>query len=530
MATPKKISNRELFRIAKKSCRELRLYLQGELELSELHVVVRRGFIKEASNRSLYFFAKEVLGFDKLTPQTHRRWADDLQRDFLQKDYFGRLKPRGTFKTTLYGQAFMLWVWATFDPRIRFFYTSANDGLLEDVSAHLDHFIGFGSESLYAFVFGIRRDRSARKNTNEVVNIVGRDPSKKGASLMMRPLGASTNGVHPHIIICDDPCDVIDRESQAVREKKKRAIDSLHPLLVPFEHTRPSGETVTIRKMMLVATRWHLQDVIGHLMTKENWDFEVEGVYDEDGNPRYPELLPEEKIRAIQEDISEVFFACQYLNDPLPEGVQIFSKSKLFFVRRDQFDVTQGTNYCFFDASQGKQASDYPAVIWVNLLNGRKVLFHAVDKKIGLYALVKLIAKTNMELGVRVMVFETNGAMDLEEKLFREHQEIGYSLYLEPIHETRNKYERINAMQPDLYNGTFFFREDYEDYYPELMNQVLFYPAWQHDDFPDVIEKANAYFNTGMPGSFAKSSGGSAGGGGSLAGSLSGNTTRSQSW
>lgn len=498
----------DILTVGKKAALELRTYLIGELKLSPAQVEARKQVIRTASRQSLYFFAKIVLGFDKMTRSTHGRWADDLQARWLDTDYFGRLKPRGTFKTTLYGEAFILWVWATVSPKIRFVYTSANESLLDEVSAHLDHFISEKSDSLYAFVFGIRRDAGAQKNTQYQFNVTGRDAGAKGFSLTFRTAGGSTNGLHPHIIIVDDPCDNSDRESNAVRESKKRWFDSLIPLLVEYDLKVYSGgkltRTVPIKKIMLVATRWHMDDVIAYVQGKPDWHFEVESAYNADGSAAYPELLPKEKLEALKRQISDVFFSCQYLNKPIPEGAQIFAKEKLHYVRKEQVDPKQGTTYCFFDPSQGKAGGDFPAVIWINVLNGRRALLRAVDKKTPLTPLLAVIAKTNKELNARVMIWETNGTMGLEDSLRRVHAEVEHNINLIAIHETRNKLERIYAMQPELYSGQILFLEEFEREYPELMNQVTFFPAWAHDDFPDTIEKAVTYFNRHAPGAFAK--------------------------
>ena len=60
-------------------------------------------------------------------------------------------------------------------------------------------------------------------------------------------------------------------------------------------------------------------------------------------------------------------------------------------------------------------------------------------------------------------------------------------------------------MQPELYRpGSFFFREDYKQAYPEMINQLVFFPAWGADDFPDLIEKAVSFCNLRLPESVPK--------------------------
>jgi predicted phage terminase large subunit-like protein len=160
-------------------------------------------------------------------------------------------------------------------------------------------------------------------------------------------------------------------------------------------------------------------------------------------------------------------------------------------------------NYCFFDPSKGKKGSDFPAPIWVNLINGRKYIFDAIDVKQDLDDLIKLIAKMNKEYKSKIMIFETNGCIGLEDSILRAHQDVGYHIAIEGIHETRNKHERIMSIQPDLYRpNNFYFRSDFKKYYPEMMNQIIFFPAWEHDDFPDIVEKAVTWLIKFSPGEF----------------------------
>jgi hypothetical protein len=164
--------------------------------------------------RSLFFFAKYVLGFDLLTEQTHEKWADDIQKDFFEKDKIMRLKPRGCYKTSLYGIAFILWLWCIISPELKIFYTSAGAALITETSAKISGYLE-DENSLFQLVFGLKRDPNAKHNTNDIFNIT--NGSKQGHSLIMRTAGGSTNGVHPNIVIIDDGMDENDRNSRAVK-------------------------------------------------------------------------------------------------------------------------------------------------------------------------------------------------------------------------------------------------------------------------------------------------------------------------
>jgi hypothetical protein len=204
-------------------------------DLTENQKRALEGIVAQKSINDFYFFAKHVLDFELLTDETHKKWAKNLEESiYNNKHLVMRLKPRGTYKTTLYGVAFILWLWACFSSHLRIFYTSSNDLLLAEVSDKIGQFVGtIKQDTLYSQIFGIVKDPMA-KNTSEVFNIKGR--SGKGFSLILRTSGGSTVGIHPNVILIDDPLNQKDRESAAERKAKKSCFDTLIPLLVPFYH------------------------------------------------------------------------------------------------------------------------------------------------------------------------------------------------------------------------------------------------------------------------------------------------------
>lgn len=470
---------------------------EGKTKLSDGEIEILKAIVVEYCSSDLYFFSKYVLDFDLLTRETHKRWADNLLGTIdASKKRVMRLKPRGTFKTTIYGVGFTLWLWACQSPQIRIFYTSSNALLLGEVSDKINQYVGDEkADTFFSFVFGIVKD-SVAKNTSDVFNIKGR--SGKGFSLILRTSGGSTVGIHPNVVIIDDPCDQKDRESEAVREQKKRWLDSVTPLLVPFVSPRSKFLFKTI---FYIGTVWHMQDLTYHIakMNKKlkgmmKWDIEIESIYNDKGGSSYPEFIDDEEIEAIRSSISEEFFACQYMNKALPVGLQIFNMDKLSFAREDQVDIKEGQILCIFDPSLGKAHSDYPAVWWLHKLGDNLTFIEALDKKIELSLIVNVIAAKNVELGCREMVYEDNGVMLVGQALEKAHKRVHWHMEINSVHHSSNKHERIVSIQPDLYSGYVRFMEDYEERYPEAMNQIIFYPAYGHDDFPDAAHMGIEYF------------------------------------
>jgi len=407
-----------------------------------------------------------------------------------------RLKPRGTYKTTLYGVALILWLWGCFTPELRIFYTSSNSLLLEEVSDKLNQFVGNDrSDTLYSEIFGITRD-SVAKNTSDVFNIKGR--SGKGFSLILRTSGGSTVGIHPNIILIDDPLGQKDRESQAERDSKESWFDTLNPLLVPYRYKK-GNLSVLFESIYYIGTRWHFKDLINHILEnnekkKLGWDIEIESIYTPDRHSAYPDLWTDEQVIAKKATMSDIFWNCQYENNPLPEGSMVFNLKKLHFIRPEQFDVNIGQNIAIFDPSLGKTHSDYPAVWWLNFNDNRITFFDAIDDKVEISRIVHMIAERNRRYNVGTLVYEDNGILLVDKALKEAHERIGWKIYLKSVHHSSNKDERIISMQPELYSGFVVFMSDYITRYPEAMNQITFYPAYGYDDFPDCAQIGVEYF------------------------------------
>ena len=137
--------------------------------LTETERATLSAIVVERCIDSFFFFARHVLDFDLLTEETHQRWADNIQSAIrMNHKKVMRLKPRGSYKSTLYGIAFILWVWGVYSTRIRIFYTSANSLLLNEVADKINQFVGTDKgDTLYSSIFGITKDSTA-KNTSDV--------------------------------------------------------------------------------------------------------------------------------------------------------------------------------------------------------------------------------------------------------------------------------------------------------------------------------------------------------------------------
>ncbi len=524
-ALKKAYGEEKFWELGVKCCKKLHDFLNDKIELSQEQMVYMKGVIFHNSMDSFYFFAKYVLGFDKLLPSVHKQWCDKIQKDMWKFKNIMRMFPRKLFKTTIFGEALPLWIWAMGGKDIRFQYRSATKTLLDEVASHVKTYIDPVVPTVYQFVFEVRLDLNPKvKNTDHIYNIDGKKATK-GYSIVFATAGSRVTGTHPHWITVDDPCDEEDRSSAIIRQRK---IDWF-PTLVPLIDTHLILEKDSpwygkfIEHKIYIGTHWHLDDLPSWIRSRnhelderDRFDIDVRGGLNEEGEAEFPEMLSKEKLERLRLEVgNDELWSCQYLNDPTYKTLRVFNEDKLHFSPIDAWMVHtktgwkyQGTIHCYFDPAKGKLEGDWPAVIWVNKIykeeGGETVpylmIIDAINEKIDIEDLVYVIAEKNKMYRCRSMKYEEYGVGLIGKGLRDAHKSVGWpSIDINNIKDirkaiggTKKKEIRIKSLPVYLYAGNVLFRLDRETAYPEMMRQILLYGAYKYDDYPDVVEMAVA--------------------------------------
>ncbi len=265
----------------------------------------------------LYRFARTILHYTRLQEDPHQAWCRELERHHRRSLW---LEPRGTFKSTIFTKAHPIWRLVT-NPNLRMLIVNAT---AENAQAFLREIVGhyLRNPSLLEFYeenFGISPlDPNAAKKEYTVLNTRTKnlsEPSIATAGALDKLVS-----VHHDLIIVDDLCNIDDRESAAIREKKKRWFQDLVSVVNPL------GELV------IVGTHWHFDDLYSFIIKELNpqlprghkFYIHRESCYTRSGKPRFSQILPADVLEALRIEKGQLLFACQYLNQPIPAEYQIF--------------------------------------------------------------------------------------------------------------------------------------------------------------------------------------------------------------
>lgn len=180
---------------------------------------------------------------------------------------------------------------------------------------------------------------------------------------------------------------------------------------------------------------------------------------------------------------------------------KVFDATRFTYFDPKTINIHEGRIVCVLDPAKGVSKGDFPAIWWVQKRDdGTAYLIDALDKKVPLEKALNEMARRNYRYHVREVVYETNGTLLLDKAITLAHEEVAKELGIQAprilikgYHHSSNKEARIINIEPFLYNGEVAFREDWKKVYPEAMQQVAFYGAWDHDDYPDALEFALWY-------------------------------------
>ena len=251
-----------------------------------------------AKEFDFFNFTKYILGYNKLS-DVHKEWCREADTVNNRKLF---LKPRGTYKSTIYTVAYPLWK-LVHNPNERILIANATsdnaEAFLREITTHLLR------NERFKEVFGKLIDSNTSKVSS--VTVKTRTSFNKEPSINTVGVLGSIVSAHYSTIICDDLCNDKDRESESIREKKKKWFQDVMSIL------DPDGEII------VVGTRWHFNDlykfIIEELNPKlkpeEQWDIHVESCYEEDEKtPKFPTILPVDVLDRLRIEKGPLEFSC----------------------------------------------------------------------------------------------------------------------------------------------------------------------------------------------------------------------------
>ncbi len=304
-------------------------------------------------------------------------------------------------------------------------------------------------------------------------------------------VGGTLTGRGGNIIIIDDPMKPEEAMSEAKREAVKQWYDG-----TLYSRLDNKAEDVII----LVMQRLHMDDLVGHVLEKENWvhlnmpaiaeadqDFEVGPgrLYErKEGEVLHPEREPKKVLDDIKETLGSYHFAAQYQQNPLPAGGNM--------VRWEWFQIygelpTREANdrivQSWDTASKAAELNDY-SVCTTWLVKGNDYyLIDVVRERLEYPNLKKRVLKEYVKYKPSPLLIEDTGSGT---SLIQELRRAG--LRLIPIKPEHDKITRMSAQSAKIEAGQVWLPEK-APWLDEFKTEILPFPNGRHDDQVDSMSQ-----------------------------------------
>lgn len=220
--------------------------------------------------------------------------------------------PPGCGKSTFLCM-FVAWCWAEY-PDCNFLYISYGQEL---AAKHTSFIKSVVSSRMYGYLFDVHLDPNSRAK-DSFKTTKGGSIKAFGSSGAITGQDAGLPGLDrmSGAVLLDDAHKPDEAHSDTIRESVIRNYDETI-------RQRPRGINVPI---ISVGQRVHEADLTDYLLSGKDvdeWHSTILLGLDAAGNALYPEMMPKEKLLALQEK-SPYVFASQYQQNPLPAGGGLF--------------------------------------------------------------------------------------------------------------------------------------------------------------------------------------------------------------
>lgn len=426
--------------------------------------------IRKKANSNLFFFSKDILGYDLIRKNPHQELCHFLEREKNPKKLI--LLPRGAFKSTVITVGYTMHSLMN-NPNDRILISSEtfaqSKTFLSAIKTHIE------SNDTFRAIYGDQKKPDSVWRQEELT-VVGRTKVAREPSISVSGVGQTRVGMHYDKIILDD---VVSNNNINTPEQIMKIIDHYRLLLSILD---PGGE------LIIVGTRYSFADLYGHLLEEEKGTFAelIRSCYNQDGSLYFPSRLTKKFLEAQRKSQGASHFANQYRNCPVDQDSAVFRTDWLRYYKQPPQDLNI---FLLIDpASTDNKLSDFTGIIICGVDSKNNIfVLEAINNKSSIGSMVELVFEKVKEYGIHksgCVGLEVNANQMTYQYIFTE--EMNKQNFYFPITElkpnsTRSKAARIKALQPWFENGKVYLRKDMT----EFLHQITMYPRIRYDDLID---------------------------------------------
>lgn len=495
----------------------IRRFVRDQLSGACENMEEARLVLRERCKQDLWFLCFHILDMPDIDNSLHHnmceRWEARRERKFTLW-----MTPRFHLKTSLWTRGGTIQE-LLINPHLRILIINAKLDIAEEILADIK--LDWETNELLRWLFPeYVVDWAPKEVRNRCKWLASRIdfPNSKYAgrregSIQVMGVEASLVSKHYDLLIYDDPVNDINSATKSYRDKIQRWYQNSLNLRVD-----------TKSRIRLIGTRWHFDDLYSRIIKQEikrRKRFKDLGkkiaprylIYhravvekaDEGGVrcagfddvlPIWPERFTVADITQLKEDMASYVFACQMMNNPVPEEDAIFRFSDINLI--DLYDIpTEVVNFMAVDmAVEETEQGDYSVISVASFDSQSKMYIRKIIRDKLLPAkMLQHVADLVRIYDVKRVAIEEVG---FQKTLLRVYKEMatreGWYIPWAPVKRGKSsKLKRILSMQPRVERGDFYIEEGIENT-DWAIEEMTTYPRSAHDDILDTFADLEALF------------------------------------
>ena len=440
--------------------------------------------------KSLYFFAKGILGFDWLDEKIHLPLCKILE-DYENNTRIKVILPRGWLKTTVVSCSYPLWR-AINDPNVRVLlcqntFTNACSKLRRIRGA-------IEGNQLFRTLSPeiLPTTKSVWKTDSLCLN---RPKDFDESTFEAAGSGTQVTSRHYDVIIEDDSVAPEDDDLTIdICAPSKEAVEKAigwHRLAIPLLNNPMKSQNI------VVGTRWGQVDLLAwidehepHCITYTRAAKEgLDGLPDVNGTCVYPERFDEKTLKGIESSLGPYLYAALYMNSPMSSEDMKFDPTWIAYYNDAPMHLAVYTSVDLAGLPSDNKTSDldYNVVcttgkdletgdIYVlDLWRKRATPGEVIDEIFAHFERWHFL-----KVKVEAVAYQSTLRYWINEKMKERNTHFVVENF---THGRRSKEARIEGLVPVFAQGKVFIRPHFK----HLEQELLAYPMGQHDDTIDAL-------------------------------------------
>ncbi len=333
-------------------------------------------------------------------------------------------------------------------------------------------------DEVYNLIFNLslREDEKAK----------GKWRTKQGGYYISMGIGGTITGRGADILLIDDP---IKNREEAESEVYRNKVWDFYTSTA-YTRLNPGGAVI------IILTRWHLDDLAGRLLKKERQNWEViefpaiaikDEKYRKQGEPLWPSRYSLEEYEKTKETIGIINWNALYQQRPILSENQEFKPYWFKYRTQEELNILETRNFITIDTAISKKASaDYTGICrnFVDKENKWNIKTNKlrINPKELIDLLFTLYEKDRPEkIGIEKTIYLQAIKPFLDDEMRKRNK---FLPIVELLHNQIQKETRIRGIIPRYESGSIIH---IENECGDLEEEALSFPLGAHDDVLDSL-------------------------------------------